>query len=55
MQSSEVIWNFPFDLTYKSTTPMGWPQLVVILYGVDLIGRIVIKGYGSVHVPTQPG
>ena len=24
-----VVWNFPIDVTYKSTNPMGWPRIVV--------------------------
>jgi len=30
-------------------------QVVVSVYGVDAWGRDVIKGYGSMHLPTCPG
>lgn len=50
-----VIWNFPLELTYSSTTPFGWPQIVLNVYGLDLLGRDVIRGYGAVHLPCQPG
>jgi len=52
---SEVVWSFPLGLVYKSTSPFGWPRLVVTVYGTDLCNRRVVKGYGSVHVPCQPG
>ena len=31
------------------------PQLVVGVYGLDLFGRDVVRGYGCVHVPMSPG
>jgi len=51
----EVVWNFPIGLVYKSTSPFGWPRIVVSVYGTDLCNRRIIKGYGSAHVPCQPG
>merc|ERR1719424_686440 len=51
----EVVWNFPIGLAWKSTSPFGWPRIVVTVYGTDLCNRRVIKGYGSIHVPCQPG
>jgi len=51
----EVVWNFPIGLVFKSTSPFGWPRIVVTVYGTDLCNRRVIKGYGSVHIPCQPG
>ncbi|GBF90328.1 hypothetical protein Rsub_02434 [Raphidocelis subcapitata] len=50
-----LVWNFPLDVTYKSTNAFGWPQVVVSVYGVDAWGRDVVKGYGSMHLPTCPG
>ncbi len=49
------MWNFPLDVTFKSTNPFGWPQLVVSVYGLDALGRDVVKGYGSIHLPTAAG
>jgi len=54
-ESHEVVWNFPIGLVFKSTSPFGWPRIVVTVYGTDLCNRRVVKGYGSVHVPCQPG
>eukprot|EP00955_Chlamydomonas_euryale_P082093 363670-Chlamydomonas_euryale.AAC.5 len=50
-----MVWNFPLDVTYKSTNAFGWPQLIVAVYGLDAFGRDVIKGYGCMHLPTSPG
>ena len=52
---AEVVWSFPLGVVYKSTSPFGWPRIVVTVYGTDLCNRRVVKGYGSVHVPCQPG
>ncbi|XP_062508693.1 B9 domain-containing protein 1-like [Corticium candelabrum] len=49
------VWNFPLDLTFKSTNPFGWPQLVLSVYGLDSFGREVVRGYGAVHIPVSPG
>eukprot|EP00397_Hematodinium_sp_SG-2012_P066524 GEMP01100016.1.p1 GENE.GEMP01100016.1~~GEMP01100016.1.p1 ORF type:complete len:243 (+),score=25.42 GEMP01100016.1:42-770(+) len=54
-RSPSVVWNFPFGFSMKSTNAFGWPRLVVSVYGNDICNRRVIKGYGSVHVPCQPG
>lgn len=53
--SREVVWNFPLGFIFKSTSPFGWPRLIVTVYGTDLCNRRVVKGYGSVHMPCQPG
>lgn len=53
--TAEVVWSFPIGVVYKSTSPFGWPRIVLTVYGTDLCNRRVVKGYGSVHVPCQPG
>ena len=50
-----VIWNFPIDVTFKSTNIYGWPRIAVSIYGVDFLGRDVIKGYCSAIIPLSPG
>jgi B9 domain-containing protein 1 len=50
-----VVWNFPIDLSFKSTNIHGWPRIAVGVYGIDFFGRDVVRGYGSVLVPMQPG
>ena len=39
----------------RSTSPFGWPQLVVSVYGLDSLGNDVVRGYGSIHVPLSAG
>jgi B9 domain-containing protein 1 len=53
--SAGVVWNFPVDVTFKTTNPHGWPRLVLSVFNSDVFGRHVIRGYGSVLVPTVPG
>ncbi|GMF33230.1 unnamed protein product [Phytophthora fragariaefolia] len=51
----EILLNFPIDVSFKSTNPFGWPRLVLSLYGLDALGRDVVRGYGSVVFPVLPG
>ncbi|MED6291610.1 B9 domain-containing protein 1 [Characodon lateralis] len=55
IQSHRLIWNFPLETTFKSTNPSGWPQLVVSVYGPDVFGNDVVRGYGATHIPFTPG
>ncbi|XP_047000449.1 B9 domain-containing protein 1 isoform X2 [Schistocerca americana] len=48
-------WNFPLEITFKSTNPFGWPQLVISVYGLDLFGNDIVRGYGLCHLPIAPG
>ncbi|XP_053551001.1 B9 domain-containing protein 1 [Bombina bombina] len=50
-----LVWNFPFEITFKSTNPHGWPQIVVSVYGPDVFGNDVVRGYGAVHMPFTSG
>ena len=49
------MWNFPFELTYRSYNVSGWPQIILRFTSRDFLGRDVICGYGVTNVPTQPG
>ena len=53
--SGDIVLNFPIDVTFKSTNPFGWPRLVLSVYGVDGLGRDVVRGYGSIHLPARAG
>ena len=56
MQTNErVVWNFPFEMLYRTNDISGWPKLCVTLTSRDFLGRDLICGYGVVHVPTQAG
>ena len=50
-----VIFNFPIDVSFKSTNPFGWPRMSISVYGVDGLGRDVVRGYGSILIPLFPG
>ncbi|KAF2365745.1 B9 domain [Trinorchestia longiramus] len=49
------VWNFPLDVTFSSTNPYGWPQLVLYVYGKDFFGTDIVRGYAAVHMPICPG
>ncbi|KAA0203476.1 hypothetical protein HAZT_HAZT000657 [Hyalella azteca] len=49
------VWNFPLDVTFSSTNPYGWPQLVLYVYGKDFFGTDIVRGYSAVHMPICPG
>nr|CAD7392222.1 unnamed protein product [Timema cristinae] len=49
------IWNFPLEVTFKSTNPHGWPQMIISVYGLDVFGNDVVRGYGLCHLPISPG
>ena len=51
----KTIWNFPIELAFRSTNAYGWPRISIAVYGLDFFGRDVVRGYGSVLVPTSPG
>lgn len=44
-----------FEISYRSTNPFGWPQLVLNCSSIDEEGNEVVKGYGCVHVPASTG
>ncbi|KAF1333182.1 B9 domain-containing protein 1, partial [Globisporangium splendens] len=54
-QQDEIIFSFPIDISFKSTNPFGWPRIVLSVCGLDALGRDVIRGYGSIHLPTCAG
>ena len=51
----DVVWNHPLDVTFTSSNPFGWPQLVFSVMGSSSVGGDVIKGYGAIHIPPIPG
>ena len=50
-----LIWNFPFELSFESRQPLGWPRLLLVLYGKDWLGRSVVQGYASCPLPVTAG
>lgn len=53
--SRKIIWNFPFNIELDANDAEGWPLLILTCTGSDFLGRHVIKGYGTVRVPTVQG
>ena len=51
----EITWDLPFEISFETTNPVGWPQLVIALYGTDFLGRSFVRGYGNVHLPSRSG
>jgi B9 domain-containing protein 1 len=35
--SDLFVWNYPIDITFKSSNVHGWPQIVVAVYGSSII------------------
>ncbi|PAV62017.1 hypothetical protein WR25_00584 [Diploscapter pachys] len=54
-QGHKFVFDLPYHLTFSSTNPFRWPQLVISCYGTDFLGHDVSQGYGCVRVPTTPG
>ena len=53
--STELIWNLPIQCDFSTTSPSGWPRVIVTIFSSDWFGRDVILGYGCICIPTQPG
>ncbi|CAF1405989.1 unnamed protein product [Rotaria sp. Silwood1] len=52
---SKIVFNFPLEATFRSTSPFGWPQIVISGYGLDVFGNDIVRGYGTTHIPISPG
>lgn len=53
--ANPAVFNHPFQITMSSSSPFGWPQLVLAVYGNNRFGNDMVVGYGATHVPTDPG
>jgi B9 domain-containing protein 1 len=51
----QIVWNFPIDVSFNSTNVFGWPRIAISVYGIDFLGRDVIRGYGSALIPLSSG
>lgn len=51
----QIVWNFPIDVSFNTTNVFGWPRIAVSVYGIDFLGRDVIRGYGSALIPLASG
>lgn len=52
---NQIVWNFPIDVTFNATNIFGWPRLAISVYGIDFLGRDVVRGYGSALIPVSSG
>ncbi|XP_067635705.1 B9 domain-containing protein 1 [Eurosta solidaginis] len=48
----KIFLNFPLEWTYKSTTPFGWPQLIICVYGKTRWGAETGLGYSRINLPV---
>eukprot|EP00483_Globobulimina_turgida_P001204 UN01206 len=55
LQKFGFLWNYPFDLTFKSFNPTGWPQIIISVYTLNSWTSDDIVGYASVRIPIFPG
>jgi len=44
-----------FEISYSSTDPFGWLQLVLNCFAVDSNGNEIVKGFWCVHILTSTG
>ena len=51
----KMVWNLPYEVSFRSMNPSGWPQIVLYCIGKDSDGFEYVQAYGSSHVPTTPG
>lgn len=54
-KNNNCVWNYPIDVSFKSTKPFGWPQIFLEIKGHNKFGNDMIVGYGATHIPTTPG
>eukprot|EP00099_Drosophila_melanogaster_P022863 NP_650470.1 B9d1 [Drosophila melanogaster] len=47
-----IVFNMPIEVTYKSTSPYGWPQILVTVFGRSGLGRETLLGYAHIHLPV---
>ncbi|XP_017008990.3 B9 domain-containing protein 1 isoform X2 [Drosophila takahashii] len=47
-----IVFNMPIEVTYKSTSPFGWPQILVSVFGSSGRGRETLLGYAHIHLPV---
>ncbi|XP_052858604.1 B9 domain-containing protein 1 [Drosophila gunungcola] len=50
-----IVFNMPIEVTYKSTSPFGWPQILVSVFGRNGAGREALLGYAHIHLPVFGG
>lgn len=54
-ETGEIIFSTPFSMSFEATSPFGWPQILIAIYGNNNFGKNMVIGYGSLHIPTVSG
>lgn len=50
---AKYVWNFPLEISFRSTNPQGWPKLCLVVQ--EGTGKQKILGYGWCQVPMGAG
>jgi B9 domain-containing protein 1 len=50
-----ISFNFPIDISFQTSNVAGWPRIAIAVYGLDMFGRDVARGYASMLCPMTPG
>ena len=53
--ANAIVWNFPIEISFRSTSPHRWPRLALSVYGFDFLGRDVLRRCASLLLPVTPG
>ncbi|KAH8409857.1 hypothetical protein KR222_010562 [Zaprionus bogoriensis] len=53
--NDKIVLNMPIEVTYRSTSPFGWPQILVSVFGQSGSSDEVLLGYAHVHLPVFGG
>lgn len=48
-------YNGGIRVKIRSDSCVAGPQLVVSVYGLNVLGRDEVRGYGAIHLPITPG
>lgn len=51
----QFVFGHPIDVSYSTTTCIGWPKLVIEIWFQDGYGRNDFAGYSVVQIPTATG
>eukprot|EP00400_MALV-I_sp_L67-5_P000985 gene985-1103_t len=49
------VWAHPIDLHYVTSTIASWPRMRLSVYTQDQFGRVDIKSYATMAMPSSPG
>ena len=52
-EGNELVWNMPFECSFRSIDPFGWPQITLTLLRFDSSGNAKAIAYGCLNVPMD--